>query len=103
MSRAASAQTVEAKVPPTLERNMSGDGFNVGDFRPEPLATSEAETASRIVIMNYYGDVPAAQAMHVEHWDIGPGVTLDYQKAKGEIAERIDALVNSIQKEKNSE
>src|SRR5215510_8292884 len=53
ISRAVSPQTVDARVPPALARNMSGDGFSVETFQPQPLSPSEAKTASRIVVVNY--------------------------------------------------
>jgi arsenate reductase (thioredoxin) len=97
LSRAVSAQTVDPKVPAALARNMSGDGFDVGGFQPQPLSAGEAKNATRVVVVNYDDEVAAAAgATTIEHWNIGPAVTLEYQKARDEIAARIGALVDSL-------
>jgi len=97
LSRAVSAQTVDPKVPPALAKNMSGDGFDVGGFQPQPVSAAEAKSATRVVIVNYDGEVAAAaDATTVERWNVGPAVTLEYQKARDDIASRVGALVDSL-------
>jgi len=97
LSRAVSVQTVDANVPAALAKNMSGDGFQVDGFQPQPLSISEAKSATRVVIVNYDSEVAAAAgATTIEHWNIGPAVTLEYQKARDEIAARIGTLVDSF-------
>jgi uncharacterized protein len=99
ISRAVSEKTVDTAVPPVLVRSLSGDGFNAETFRPQPLTTTEAKTASHVIIINYDTDVEVTESRPVEHWTIEHPVTLEYDGAKIELSALIDALMERLTSE----
>jgi arsenate reductase len=96
LSRAVSARTVDSKVPLKLARIMAEDGFEVAAFRPQAVTAAEAANASRVVVIDYDGDVEALGNVPVERWSEVAPVGLDYAGAKRDIAAHVESLLHSI-------
>ena len=99
VSRAASAETVDQKVPDKLASTMAAEGFDVAGFKPQPISAMEASKAVRVVTLAYDKPLETA-ATPVERWsDIGsPG--REYQKTRDAIASHVDTLLRELEGER---
>jgi len=97
VSRAASVETVDQKVPDQLARNMAGEGFSVAGFKPQPIGAAEASKATRVVTLAYDKPLDAGGAS-LERWsDIGsPG--REYRKTMDAISSHVDTLLDELGK-----
>jgi hypothetical protein len=85
-----------ASVPPSLRDGLAADGFTVEGFIPTRASRAEIERAGYIVLFGVTTDLGAHTA-HILHWnDISP-LTVDYERARGEIVARCVSLLDRLQ------
>jgi len=96
LSRAASAQTVDAKVPDKVVQLMAGDGFQVAAFKPQPLTPADVSSASRVILINLDGPVESASRAPVERWNGIAPIGTEYGTAKSQLASRVEALLDQV-------
>jgi len=96
VSRAVGPQTLASKVPVKLVQNMDDDGFPVRDFRPQAVTTTDAGSATRVVVIGYDGTIDAIGNAAAEHWDDVPPASLEYEDAKRKITSHIDKLLQDL-------
>ena len=84
----------DPELSPIAITGLREDGLIPTELIPQKLSLVDVESAQRIIT---FCELPAEyqQKANVEHWDGVPPVSDDYQKARDEIVERINQLLNN--------
>ena len=85
----------DAEVAPNAEAGLRNDDLVVVDRVPVKLSQADAAGAARIVT---FCELPAAYvtAAPVERWDGVSPVSENYERARGEIVERLRRLLDDL-------
>ena len=88
----------DAAVPPAIATAMGQDGFNVANFRPQALSDRDVAGAVRVVaigvdLSEHDGQVRAP----IASWNGVPPASVDYARARDDLARRIEALLDEMQ------
>ncbi len=84
-------------VPPVIATALLSEGFDVGDFHPSAVSTSEVSTAARVITIG--AALPAAadaDASKVEQWDDVPPATTNYAASSKSLKAHVSDLAERL-------
>ena len=86
----------ERAVPEAIRAGLRADGFDVSDFVPQLLTSSDLDHA--VLVVSFDQDVSKAIAGRARHlaWDNLPAVLADYRRGRAAIVARVDSLVDEL-------
>ena len=83
-------------VPTPVQNGLRADGFDVSDFVPRMLSTSDV--ADGALIVSFDSDIAGTvggRARYVK-WDGLPAVLADYPRGRDAIVRQVDALIDAL-------
>jgi len=88
----------DAAVPSAIAAAMRQDGFDVGSFRPQAVSAQDVAGAARVVAIGVDLSAHASQAQApIASWNDVPPASVDYPRARDDLARRIEALLDELQ------
>jgi arsenate reductase len=91
--------TPDAAVPPVVAQSLREDGFDVAGFRPQLLTEADIEGSTRVIAMGAdLGPLGAKAGPRLVRWDGVPSVATSYPDARRDLRERIDTLLDELQR-----
>jgi hypothetical protein len=90
--------TPDESVPPKIAAALSGEGFDVKDFRPTRVSNADISQASRIVAIGVdLSPFTAGEPVPIEQWNDVPAASVDYAAAHRALKQHVDMLINELQ------
>jgi len=85
----------DEKIAPSVAKGLQADGLDVGVEKPARLSPEDASGAIRVIAFcalpkGYLGSVP------IEEWKDVPSTSEDYSKARENIVERVQHLLDEL-------
>jgi protein-tyrosine-phosphatase len=88
----------DAAVPPAISAAMGRDGFDVGSFHPQALSDQDVADAARVVAIGVdLSDHDGVARAPIASWSDVPPASVDYPRARDDLARRIEALLDEMQ------
>lgn len=88
----------DTAVPAAIAAAMRKDGFDFLDFRPQALSEQDVVGAARVIAIGVDLSPHAAGARApIESWNGVPPASVDYPRARDDLARRIEALLDEMQ------
>lgn len=86
-------------VPDFLKTQLTAEGFDVSEFRPEALSDADIVSSDRVVaISTSLPPNDAVDASKVEQWNDVPAASADYARARESIKAHVQDLINRLSK-----
>lgn len=88
----------DAAVPAAIAAAMGQDGFDVANFRPQALSEQDVAGAARVVAIGVDLSEHDGQAhAPIASWNDVPPASVDYPRARDDLARRIETLLDEMQ------
>ena len=88
-------------VPPAIVEGLRRDGFNVAEFRPVAVTSSDVTASQHVVLIG--ADLPAnvqAYKSEPERWMDVPAASIDYAAARDSLRSHVAELLDRIKQDK---
>lgn len=89
--------TPDRAVPPKIAEALEREGFDVKDFKPAPVSSTDIAQASHIVAIGVNLSPVASPPASVEHWNDVPAASVDYSAARLSLKRHVDTLLDELQ------
>ena len=89
-------------VPPAIVEGLRRDGFNVSEFRPLAVTTSDVTASQHVVLIG--ADLPAtvqAYGSEPERWVDVPAASTDYAAARDSLRSHVAELLDKLAQDKH--
>jgi hypothetical protein len=88
----------DAAVPAAIAAAMVQDGFDVANFRPQALSEQDVAGAARVVAIGVdLSEHGGLARTPIASWNDVPPASVDYPRARDELARRIETLLDDMQ------